>query len=136
MSIQHNHLHLIVEAESAERLARGMKAFQISAARRINAVAQRRGQVFSDRYHAVALRTPTQVRNAVSYCLNNWRHHGEGRSWPIDAYSTGATFDDWAEGPFALVENYQPLVTSSARTWLLHVGWKRAGTISAWEHHR
>ncbi len=37
LSIQHNHLHLLVEADDKMALARGMQAFQISAARRINA---------------------------------------------------------------------------------------------------
>ena len=37
LSIQHNHLHLLVEADGKMALARGMQAFQISAARRINA---------------------------------------------------------------------------------------------------
>jgi REP element-mobilizing transposase RayT len=36
LSIQHNHVHLLVEAEHKMALARGMQAFQISAARHIN----------------------------------------------------------------------------------------------------
>jgi len=36
LSIQGNHLHLLVEAHDRMALARGMQAFQISAARRIN----------------------------------------------------------------------------------------------------
>jgi REP element-mobilizing transposase RayT len=36
LSIQGNHLHLLVEAQDRMALARGMQAFQISAARRIN----------------------------------------------------------------------------------------------------
>ncbi len=36
LSIQHNHVHLLVEADDKMALARGMQAFQISAARRIN----------------------------------------------------------------------------------------------------
>ena len=36
ISIQGNHLHLLVEADDRMSLARGMQAFQISAARRIN----------------------------------------------------------------------------------------------------
>ena len=37
LSIQHNHVHLLVEAESREALSRGMQGFQISAAKHINA---------------------------------------------------------------------------------------------------
>ncbi|MBV8759195.1 MAG: transposase [Deltaproteobacteria bacterium] len=36
LSIQHNHLHLLVEADDRMALARGMQAFQISAAKHIN----------------------------------------------------------------------------------------------------
>ena len=36
LSIQHSHIHLIVEAADKSALARGMQAFQISAARRLN----------------------------------------------------------------------------------------------------
>lgn len=41
-SIQANHLHLIVEAHDENALARGIQAFAISAARRLNAVEPRR----------------------------------------------------------------------------------------------
>ena len=41
LSIQHNHLHLLVEADDKMALARGMQAFQISAARRINVAISR-----------------------------------------------------------------------------------------------
>ena len=36
ISLQRTHVHLLVEAEDAERLARGMQGFQISAARNID----------------------------------------------------------------------------------------------------
>jgi REP element-mobilizing transposase RayT len=35
MSIQRNHIHLIVEAEHKEALSRGMQGFSISAAKRV-----------------------------------------------------------------------------------------------------
>lgn len=41
-SIQSNHIHLIVEAHDGNALARGIQAFEISAARRLNAVEERR----------------------------------------------------------------------------------------------
>src|SRR5262249_9688541 len=37
LSIQRNHLHLIVEADHKDALSRGMQGFSISAAKRINA---------------------------------------------------------------------------------------------------
>src|SRR5215208_3305085 len=37
MSIQRNHVHLLVEADHKEALSRGMQGFSISAAKRVNA---------------------------------------------------------------------------------------------------
>ncbi len=116
-SIQRTHIHLIVEASGRLALGRGMKCFGISAAKHINRVvgirrgARRRGTVFTDRYHAVVLGSPRQVRNTLAYVLNNWRHHGEdrnpprepardcqrGRAWKLDPYSTALAFDGWKE---------------------------------------
>src|SRR3954464_10751899 len=54
-SIQGNHLHLIVEADSAADLSRAMQGLATRIARRLNALARRRGSVFVDRYHAHVL---------------------------------------------------------------------------------
>src|SRR5215510_12738188 len=58
LSIQRTHVHLLVEADDKEALARGMQGFQISAAKHLNAAIskgkpgpRRRGAVFPDRYH-------------------------------------------------------------------------------------
>ncbi|MEQ9497049.1 MAG: transposase, partial [Deltaproteobacteria bacterium] len=74
-SVLRNHLHLIAEADDRVALARGMKGLKVRVARAINRVAGRRGTVFSDRYHAHALRSPSQTRNALAYVLNNFRKH-------------------------------------------------------------
>ena len=98
LSLQHNHVHLIVEAHNGEALESGMRAFAISLARRINHVLGRKGKVFAFRYHTTTLRSPTQVRNAIAYVLNNWRRHNEdereleARFWLIDRYSSALRF--------------------------------------------
>src|SRR3954463_9822436 len=74
-SIQGNHLHLIVEAEGPAALSRGMQGLATRLARRLNALSGRRGGVFADRYHAHALKTPRETKNAVRYVLANYRHH-------------------------------------------------------------
>jgi REP element-mobilizing transposase RayT len=107
-SIQANHIHLLLEAESKLALARGMKAFQISAARRLDQVdldgsgGRARGPVFPDRYHAEIVTTPTHARHTLSYVLDNWREHEEDRMpatrcWMLDRYSTAPSFAGWAE---------------------------------------
>src|SRR5215210_2064048 len=56
MSIQHNHIHLIVEADDERALSKGVWGFEVSAARHINRAigelsgTRRRGPVFADRY--------------------------------------------------------------------------------------
>ena len=70
-SVQSNHLHVIVEGVSAAP----MKGLGVRIARGLNRVLGRSGRVIGDRYHAHALRTPAEVRNAVHYIRNNHRHH-------------------------------------------------------------
>src|SRR5262245_52249106 len=100
LSIQHNHVHLIVEANDKQALTAGMQGFQISAAKHLNAAIskgrpgpRRRGTVFPDRYHAEIITSPTQARHAIAYALNNFRKHGEDQrapmsTWKVDWYSS------------------------------------------------
>jgi REP element-mobilizing transposase RayT len=130
-SIQGNHLHLICEANDRVALSRGMAAFKISAARKLNKAYKRSGAIFADRYHAEVLETPTQVRNAINYCLNNWRRHSADRGCAlrVDPFSTGIYFDGWREAMTRtpVVPPDEVLPASKARTWLLAEGWRKAG---------
>ena len=147
VSIQRTHVHLIVEADHAHALSRGMQGFQISAAKHINRAVsvgrprdeRRRGRVFADRYHAEIIETPRQARRALAYVLNNWRKHredqaGKARSWNVDPFSTGVLFDGWRERAAELFrwkwpETYDPLVVYFPKTWLLREGWRKHGAI-------
>jgi REP element-mobilizing transposase RayT len=129
VSIQSNHIHLIVEADDKYALANGVRAFMIAAAQYLNGITGRRGTAFDGRYHAVQLTTPLQVRNALCYVLNNWRRHREDFEAPaqVDRYSTGVLFDGWAglTRPFKLPADYEPIPVSGATTWLLTTGWRK-----------
>ena len=145
LSIQRNHIHLLVEAADETCLARGMQGLQISAARHLNAAVSvelgqpraRRGQVFANRYHAEILDTPRRARHALAYVLNNWRRHREDlggaaqRKAAVDPYSSGISFDGWRDHPtpFAFPRDYQPLVVSPPRCWMLTTGWRRHGLV-------
>jgi REP element-mobilizing transposase RayT len=132
-SIQGNHLHLLVEADSNAALTRGMKGFLVSCARRINSALGRRGQVFAGRFHASSLATPRHVRNAIAYVLCNWRKHGEARGdGRLDPYSSGFALPDWSSDPTLLRAVPAMLPVALPRTWLLVEGWRRAGSISPW----
>jgi REP element-mobilizing transposase RayT len=155
ISVQGTHVHVLCEAVDKDALARGLQGFQISAARQLNRIAgrraarrlgqatgkPRRGCVFVDRYHVEPLSSVRQVRHALAYVLNNWRHHDadreavglfEGR---IDPFSSGILFDGWRDAiatwPAPL--EYEPPEVSRAQTWLLAKGWRRAKPITAFE---
>jgi REP element-mobilizing transposase RayT len=111
-SIQGNHLHLIVEVESKAALSAAMQGLAIRIAKRLNALAARKGAVFVDRYHARALSTRREVAHAIRYVLENYRHHTREHlpsRWR-DPLSSAAPK---ADAPVA-----------APRTWLLRVGWK------------
>ena len=142
ISLQRDHVHLIVEAEDKATLARAMQSFAISAARHINIALcdrrrPRRGKVFADRYHMEVIATPTQARHTLKYVMSNFRKHKEDReglaaTWLIDPFSSAISFPDWTElegkpwmWPFR--ETYDPLLVRRPESWLLREGWRRAG---------
>ncbi len=138
LSIQHDHVHLIVEAASKRALSRGMQSFTINVARAINADHDSVGQVWEFRYHATQIRTARQARNTLAYVLNNWRRHrqdfanGKLLSAKLDPYSSGLAFDGWTEG-FRVPADYTPLPVSPPSTRLLKVDWKRFGLVDPFE---
>jgi REP element-mobilizing transposase RayT len=148
-SVQGNHIHMVVEAQSKDAISRGMRGFQISAAMHLNNAVtrrsgkRRRGSVFPDRYHMRALTSPRAVRHALAYVLNNWRKHGEDRSglprdWKVDPFSSGVGFSGWREleGATTLWKpppTYQALCVWLPKTWLLREGWTRHGLVSTHE---
>src|SRR6185436_14700651 len=91
-SVQTNHLHLICEAEDKRALSRGMQGLAIRIARRMNRLAERKGKLFADRYHASILKSPTQVRRALVYVLHNVAHHNPELTGGIDVYSSAPYF--------------------------------------------
>jgi len=144
LSIEDDHLHLIVEAGDHAALATGIRGFESSAAQRLNRAislstgTKRVGKVFDDRYHSREIASPTQARNTISYVLIIRRHgrdHGiESMFWDVDYYSSGPAFDGWKElehSPFLFqTPDYPRLSVSRPRTWLLSKGWRKAGPIS------
>ena len=72
-SVQSNHLHLIVEADAAQALTRGLQGLAVRCARAVNRCSGRRGSVWGQRYHAHALATPREVRLGLVYVLLKFR---------------------------------------------------------------
>jgi REP element-mobilizing transposase RayT len=67
ISIQENHLHLLVEAADRKALSAGMKSFAIRAARSLNRQDSGCGKVFAYRYHATQIKTARHARSALAY---------------------------------------------------------------------
>jgi len=145
-SIQGNHLHLICEATDRRWLSRGVQGFSSSVARRLNQLMGRSGKVFEDRYHYRALATPSEVRNALAYVLNNWRRHGEHADhprWALDPFSSADLFAGWkgwhgerhAAGRLrpAWLDDDEPIPIAEPRFWLLTTGWRRRGLLAPTE---
>ena len=78
-SVQGNHLHMLVEAEDAIALTRGMKGLAVRMARGLNKAHGMIGQVFPDRFHSRALKSPREVAYAIRYVLGNHMKHGVSR---------------------------------------------------------
>ena len=148
-SVQDEHIHLLVEASSRLALERGIRGISIRLAKRVNQLLFQQGRFISDRYHAMPLKTPRAVRNALVYVISNFRKHGHGRGGQrgrkVDPYSSGPYFGGFLEFagisgedlarslvPQALAPPSEAPV-ERARTWLLARGWLRHGKLSVWE---
>jgi REP element-mobilizing transposase RayT len=122
-SVQTDHIHLIVEGDGMNALVRGLQGLAARCAKAVNRAVRRRGSVWSSRYHAHALRTPTEARRGFVYVLLNFRKHlraGAG----VDPRSSGPWFSGW-RARRALPADPSPVLPP--RTWLAAIGWRRAG---------
>jgi REP element-mobilizing transposase RayT len=133
-SVQSNHVHLIVEAENARTLSRGMQGLKIRIARRLNPLLGRRGTLFTDRYHALPITSPRQARHCLGYVLGNARKHAAergrtlARNW-IDPFSSAPTFNGWACSTVTSDGATTDGVTRPAEFWLLRSAWQRHGLL-------
>ena len=93
-SVLADHVHLLVEADRPNGLARGLQGLAIRVAKAVNRTLSRHGRVFAERYHARSLKTPREVRNALAYVLQNFRKHVPGARG-LDPRSSGRWFDGW-----------------------------------------
>ena len=124
-SVQSDHLHLMVEADTQEDLVRGLQGLSVRCSRAINLAVRRSGSVWRARYHGRALTTPREVRAALVYVLLNFRKHL--RAAPgIDPCSSGPWFDGWAHQPTLAPP---PVPVARAHSWLAALGWRRGGPL-------
>jgi REP element-mobilizing transposase RayT len=122
-SVQRDHVHLVVEGDAPIALVRGVQGLAGRCAKAVNRATRRRGHVWASRYHAHALRTPTETRRGLVYVLLNFRKHLRA-SPGVDPRSSGRWFNGW-RGPTQAPAGTCPV--AAPRTWLATVGWRRAG---------
>jgi putative transposase len=107
LSVQSDHVHLVVETLHASSLSRAIQGLAVRLARELNASLGRRGKVFADRFHHRVLGSPRQVH----YVLRNARKHRVAPHIPgwLDPLSSAPAFDGWrgassAKAPRATAE--------------------------------
>jgi hypothetical protein len=132
-SIQHDHVHLIAEADTRRAWRSGIQGLVIRLARRLNRTLGRRGAVWASRYHARLLRTPREVRNAIVYVLHNWKKHLR-HVVGLDPCSSARWFTGWRAVTGASSGASPPV--ARPRTWLANIGWRRLGLIGTTETPR
>jgi len=133
-SVQSNHVHLVAEATDRRALSRGLQGLAIRLARSINRDLGLSGRVFADRYHARALKTPLEVKNALRYVLQNAAHHGRvGRTNAcLDPCSSASSFLGWlGRSGGAATSLVSDDAVTPPRSWLLRVGWRKHGLLRA-----
>ena len=82
-SLQSNHVHLIVEAESNQILESGMRSLTVTFAKGLS-----RGKVQIERYHLHVLKSVSETKNAVLYVLFNKQKHEKGTYSVVDEYTS------------------------------------------------
>lgn len=63
-SFQHNHIHLILEAENNSILTKGMRSLNITFAKGLH-----KGRIQIERYHLHVLKTVRETKHAIHYVL-------------------------------------------------------------------
>lgn len=86
-SLQHNHVHLIVEADNNYILSKGMRSVTVTMAKGIN-----QGRIQLQRYHLHVLKTIQETKNAIRYVVFNKQRHEKGTYSNIDEYTS---FPGW-----------------------------------------
>jgi REP element-mobilizing transposase RayT len=89
-SLLPDHVHLIVEGESTEEVAKGLQGLAVSLTKRLNKLWGRVGEdtVFRDRHRKIPIKDFRHARRAIPYVLGNAVRHGILEPGEIDPYSS------------------------------------------------
>ncbi|MEQ1876765.1 MAG: transposase [Bdellovibrionia bacterium] len=142
-SLESNHIHMMIEADSGAKFADGMRSLGCSLGKRVRRLTNETksrpttGSVFAGRYHVRVFKTPTETRNALEYVLLNHAKHRQFVEH-VDVYSSGFYFRDWKK---LLGKRYSNILKeqvegsdrlrlhptlSEPKSWLAQTGWTKA----------
>lgn len=93
-TLEYDHVHLLVEADSKAELGSGMQSFGITFSKGINKLKKAKGQVYKTRYHLRKLKTPAEVKNVIQYILGNSVKHKTSSF--INQYNSLVTVSDFS----------------------------------------
>lgn len=134
-----NHWHFLAEADSKLALSRGMRSLNIQIAKGLKKLSGALAMwvAVQDRYDAKLLKTPTQVRNALTYIFANAAKHFKRRE-VFDWYCSFSVFNgplkilktpeyNWSRPELTLEQQDWLLgMLSEPRSWMARYGWQRA----------
>lgn len=86
-TLEHNHLHLLVEASDNLILHKGMQALGITLSKAINKIKKLKGGVYKHRYHFRKLNSRRELINVLYYIFKNGIKHKRTLSM-IDPYNS------------------------------------------------
>lgn len=79
-SLEYDHIHLLIEADNNQTLGKGMKAFGVTIAKKINKFRGLMGAVYKHRYHFRRIESSKQLKNVMKYIFSNGVKHGTAKS--------------------------------------------------------
>ncbi len=130
-AVETNHIHLLAEADENRDLTLGMASLESSIVWALRKIFGYWGEVFRSRFHLHVLRTPSEMKRALSYVLfNHSKHTGQPRF--ADLFSSIFEFVDLRDLAPELQLIIRPAwretfvdALTPARAWLQRLGWKR-----------
>ena len=123
VTVQRNHLHLLIEAARKAALAAGVRSLKIALAKGLNEVMGSTGPVFTERYNGHVLRTPTEARATIRYVRRNTAKHAAQRGHKLSpSFRDPNTFGYF--GDEVLLPSDTAHLVAPPQSWLLREGWK------------
>jgi REP element-mobilizing transposase RayT len=87
-TLQHDHVHLLLETSDKYELGEAMRALSISFTKRLSYLAGKKIRAFKTRYHLSLLKSLAQIKAVAHYIATNGKKHGTINSGKTDWYTS------------------------------------------------